>query len=72
MNSIKEYMHEQWSHIDVEVLFTCPHCRNPILSGYRSRQTTPSNSKKSHASLTTMKMYGSSSSDTTRMDSPNS
>ncbi|NKL63313.1 hypothetical protein [Rhizobium leguminosarum] len=29
MSSIKEYMHELWSLVDVEVTFTCPHCRNP-------------------------------------------
>lgn len=29
MSSIKEYMHELWSQVDVEVTFTCPHCRNP-------------------------------------------
>ncbi|MFK3962135.1 hypothetical protein ACI2KT_00975 [Ensifer adhaerens] len=30
MSSVKEYMHELWSQVDVEVTFTCPHCRNPV------------------------------------------
>ncbi|MBB3520980.1 hypothetical protein [Rhizobium sp. BK456] len=30
MSSVKEYLHEVWSQVDVEVTFTCPHCRNPI------------------------------------------
>ncbi|WFT91116.1 hypothetical protein [Rhizobium leguminosarum] len=28
MSSVKEYMHELWSQRDVEVSFTCPHCKN--------------------------------------------
>ncbi|MGO7323262.1 hypothetical protein ACCS95_32075 [Rhizobium ruizarguesonis] len=28
MSSVKEYMHELWSQVDVEVSFVCPHCRN--------------------------------------------
>ncbi|MBY5828564.1 hypothetical protein ACC676_00415 [Rhizobium ruizarguesonis] len=28
MSSVKEYMHELWSQVDVEVSFICPHCRN--------------------------------------------
>ncbi|KQQ72443.1 hypothetical protein ASF70_13005 [Rhizobium sp. Leaf321] len=30
MSSVKEYMHEIWSQVDVEVIFTCPHCHNTI------------------------------------------
>lgn|GEM_PF-1592451 len=30
MGSVKEYMHELWSQVDVEVTFECPHCRNRI------------------------------------------
>ncbi|UWU23020.1 hypothetical protein N2601_08760 [Rhizobium sp. CB3060] len=29
MSSVKEYLHEVWSQVDVEVSFTCPHCKNP-------------------------------------------
>ncbi|MGR9475940.1 hypothetical protein [Rhizobium leguminosarum] len=28
MSSVKEYMHDLWSQRDVEVSFTCPHCKN--------------------------------------------
>lgn len=30
MSSVKDYLHEVWSQVDVEVTFTCPHCRKPV------------------------------------------
>lgn len=30
MSSVKDYLHEVWSQVDVEVTFTCPHCHNPV------------------------------------------